>query len=401
MNSWDCFDTLIARRYLNPKTVFDEVGRRLGDPDFKTKRIIAEKSSNKTYADIYARLPGIDPKIELEVELEHNFPIMENLLKVKDGDLILSDMYLPTDFVEKLLRNCGLKKDVKIVVTPDGKKKGWIWDKIEKHKIKNHYGDNFKSDVISAKNNGVNGVHYTGFGFNELESLVSQVDKNLALWMRYTRLICPYTDPRYINFWNDQANLNLPILVLATLELPNNDIAFSYRDCHNWQRIYEAMTGKKGIRLDTSRKMWLEPNEYFKKYIAETVGKNTTIVDLQGKGHSIWNFYNQSPPHTLYIAGKTLPYIERLVEFNTKSLEKHNCFNQGPIVDWNAKGPIRGANDHPADVAEVQTAAINAGIKAASWFKIKRNKDLLLELVKRTNSKNFTHGNVAWAKFNV
>jgi hypothetical protein len=401
VNSWDCFDTLIARLYFHPKTVFDEVGRRIGDPDFRTKRVHAEKASNKTYEDIYARLPGIDPQIELDVELEHNFAINENIIQVKDGDLILSDMYLPADFIMKMLRNVGMCADVDIIVTPNGKKKGWIWDEVKsKYNIENHYGDNKKSDVLSAQANGVNGVHYTNFELNDTERMVYKHDKQLGLWMRCTRLQCPFNDERHIKFWNDQANINLPVLALATLELPNTPIAFSYRDCYNWQKIYEAMTGKQGYRLDVSRKMYLDPNDYFKNYMKFVKEIGATIVDMQGKGRSILSFYEGKPPSTLYIGGKTPDYITQLVQYNTKSMEKHNCYEEGPVVDFNEHGAVRGVNDHPSDVADIHKKAGQAATRYISKFKFKRNKELLLELVKMYDTKNFTNKNVSWAKYN-
>ena len=401
MNSWDCFDTLIARLHYYPKTVFDEVGRRIGDPDFRTKRVRAEKESNKTYEDIYARLPGIDPQVELDVELEHNFAINENIIRVRDGDLILSDMYLPPEFIMKMLRNVGMFADVDIIVTPNGKKKGWIWESVkEKYNIENHYGDNKKSDVLSAQANGVNGVHYTNFELNDIERMVYKHDKQLALWMRCTRLQCPFNDERHIKFWNDQANINLPVLALATLELPDTPIAFSYRDCYNWQKIYEAMTGKQGYRLDVSRKMYLEPNEHFKNYMKFVKEIGATIVDMQGKGRSILSFYDGKPPNTLYIGGKTPDYITQLVEYNTKSMEKHNCFEEGPVIDFNERGAVRGVNDHPSDVADIHKKAGQAATRYINNFKFKPNKQLLLELVKLYDTKNFTNKNVSWAKYN-
>lgn len=401
MNSWDCFDTLIARLHYHPKTVFDEVGRRIGDPEFKSKRVAAEKASNKTYEDIYKRLPGVDPQVELDVELEHNYPIFENINKVQDGDLILSDMYLPKDFIMKMLRNVGLTKDVDIIVTPNGKKKGWIWDEVKaKYNIKNHYGDNMKSDVKSAQANGVNGVYYSNYEFNDIEQMVYKRDKQLACWMRCIRLMCPYNNERHIRFWNDQANVNMPVLALATLELPDTPIAFSYRDCHNWHYLYEAITGKQGYRLDVSRHMYLNPNNYFKEYMAFIKEKGVTIVDLQGKGKSILNFYEGDPPNTLYIGGSTPEYITQLVPYQTKSMEKHNCFEEGPVIDFNENGPVRDINDHPSDVADIHKKAGQAATRYVSKFKFKRNKELLLDLVKLYDTKNFTNKNVSWAKWN-
>jgi len=406
MNSWDIFDTLIARLHVDPKSIFDEVGRRIGDDAFKEKRIAAwntvkKTCKEKTYQDIYNILTEYDPQIELDVEFEHNFPIYENIMKVKDGDLLLSDMYLPADFILKMLRNVGLTAEVDIIVTADGKKKGWIWDSVKsKYNINAHYGDNYKSDVVSAQKHGINGILYEGHKFTEIEKYVHRNDKQLASWMRCVRLLCPFNDSKHIKFWNDQANINLPVLALATLELPDTPIAFTYRDCFNWQKIYQYMTGKQGYRLDVSRKMYLSRNEHFTKYMQFVKDINATIVDLQGKGRSIQSFYNGNPPNTLYIGGSTPPYVTQLVSYQTKSMEKHNCFDEGPIIDWDENGPIRGLNDHPEDVADIHRKAGQAAIRYISAFKFKRNISLLGYLVTLYDTSNFTNKNVKWARNN-
>lgn len=403
MNSWDVFDTLIARRFFYPKTVHEETARRINDSNYVKKRIRAEKATKKdegNFEDIYKLLPEYDPQVELQVELEHLFPIVENINKVKDGDLILSDMYLSADEIMKILRNCGLTKNVDIIVTRYGKRHGYIWDSVkQKYNIDTHYGDNNHSDVKTAQANGVNGVLDTLTHFTELEQMAYEVDPQLACWMRKTRLLCPHTGDAK-KYWIEQANLNLPVLALATLELPDRDIAFTYRDCCNWQPLYEAMTGKKSKMLITSRKMYLEPNEHFKEYIDRTIDANTTIVDLQGEGNSIYKFYNQAPPHTIYIGGKTLPYVDRLVPFATKSLEKHNCYQFGPVIDWDEDGPIRGPNDHPQQIAKIQYNAMASAISICDLFKPKPNKELLLKFVERMHSKEYATTNIKWAKFN-
>lgn len=406
MNSWDVFDTLIGRLHYHPHSIFDEVGSRIGDSSFKEKRISAWKQVkktcvDKTYNDIYDILHEYDPQIELDVELEHNFPIYENIMKVKDGDLLISDMYLPADFIMKMLRNVGLTADVKIVVTADGKKKGWIWDSIiETYNIANHYGDNEKSDVKSAQAHGINGVLYTGYKLNDIENFVYKHDRQLAYWMRSVRLMCPYNNEKHIKYWKDQANINLPVLALATLELPDTPIAFTYRDCFNWQKLYEAMTGKQGYRLNVSRKMYLTPNEHFAKYMTFIKEVGATIVDLQGKGRSIQSFYNGNPPPTVYIGGKTPPYVTRLVDYQTKSMEKHNCFDEGPVTDWDENGPIRGVNDHPADVADIHKKAGQAAVRYIKHFDFKNSLHLLKELVRLYDTHNFTNKNVTWARNN-
>jgi predicted HAD superfamily hydrolase len=209
MNSWDCFDTLVARRFVEPYTIFEEVGRRLGIEKFSKLRRWAEKNSDRTYEGIYKNLPNIDSNIEFQVELEHCFGIVENINKVQDGDIIVSDMYLTKDQIRQILISCGLKKDVEIYVTPDGKHRGTIWSSLPK--IDLHVGDNLRSDVESPRSYGITAEHYTGHQFNETEKFVSDFDFELACWMRYVRLQCPYSRGDKL-FWLDQSNLNLPVL---------------------------------------------------------------------------------------------------------------------------------------------------------------------------------------------
>jgi predicted HAD superfamily hydrolase len=122
MNSWDCFDTLVARRFFHPHSIFEEVERISGCKGFVKLRKSFEKTGNLTYKEIYDQITDVDPDLEFNLELEHCFGIPENINKVKDGDIIISDMYLSESQVRKILENCGLKKDVKIIVTLDGKK---------------------------------------------------------------------------------------------------------------------------------------------------------------------------------------------------------------------------------------------------------------------------------------
>jgi len=401
MNSWDCFDTLIARIYYDPKTIFDEVGRRINDLDFKEKRIRAEKKSKiKSYEDIYKRLPEYNPAIELDVELEHNFPIVENIKKVKHGDLILSDMYLPKEFIMKLLRNCGLTANVDIIVTPNGKKKGWIWDSVkQKYNIQKHYGDNYKSDVLSAQNNDVFGVHDTAFNFNSLEKQIYEKDTNLACWMRYVRLQCPYNDPKQQEIWNDQANINLPVLALATLELPNKPIAFTMRDCVYWQPLYKAMTGNSSTTLYSSRHCYKNPNEHFIEYIRQT-SNGKIIVDLLGSGKSIHNFFkNQHLEYeAFYIAsGLDSPQVPIMVKAGNSGLERHNSSPKlKPLVDFNADGPIFGKYERDVIVSNIQSNAMDLAVKSSKYFNIKRNKELLQFFVDLMDN-DYTTKNTEWS----
>lgn len=397
MTSWDCFDTLIARRYVHPYTVFDEVGKRLGIPNFREIRMEAEKQSNGTYDDIYSRLPGIDSLLELQVEKEHLFPIVQNMNRVKDGDIIVSDMYLTVEQVTDLLKSCGLNKDVKVYVTWGGKWDGWIWDKIERPDL--HVGDNIKSDVDVPKKHGINTEFYTQHELNDVEKEVSKYDPELACWMRMVRLSCPYSDAFKL-FWEDQSNLNIPTLALASLELPKVPLAFTYRTSANWLSIYKAVVGGDAIEYQTSRECYSSASSEFIQYFTkEIIEEKRTIVDVQGSGKSLESFLSRTnlpTPGMIYLTG---PVIDKYVsiaqgsfEFDkwlsvkTDACEKLNLLDIGAISSWNSEGIKRLPCEHNLDIVKVQLEAVDVAVKSAQYFNIKPNKNLLLILLEKMNS---------------
>jgi hypothetical protein len=392
MKSWDCFDTLIARKFVDPQSIFDEVERRTGIKGFRKKRIKAEANSNGTYLDIYKHLPfDIDPSIEFQVELEQCYGIVENINAVEDGDIIVSDMYLSEEQVCKLLQSCGFTKNVKIYVTNGGKRDGWIWKNLPK--IDLHIGDNYIADVESPKKYNIESFHYTEHAFNNREKLIAEIDFELACWSRYIRLQCPYTDEFRKNIWIDQANLNIPVLALATFELPEDrDIAFTYRDSAYWHKIYKAMTNKEGVRLDASRICYYNPTDEFNKYVNDTVG-NCLIVDLQGTGESAKAFFGNTK-EVLYIAGPSVEPIKFLVPRVSLAIEHHNVTRDGTIIKWN-NGPVRDIPDHDINAVEVQECAINLACKTINMFKFSPNIKLLETLVSMMK-KNYTHKNVKY-----
>jgi len=386
MNSWDCFDTLIARRFYHPYTVFDEVGKRLKIKNFRELRISAEINSDNTYEGIYKNLPGIDPGIEKQVELEHCFPILENLNKVQDGDLILSDIYHTAEFVEKLLRNCGLTKNVKFVVTADGKSKGWIWNKLPS--ITLHVGDNERSDIKSAKKHGITAELYTGCHFTPHELKIKETNEDLACWIRYVRLSCPYQDDISKSLWMDQANFNLPVLTLASLELPKVDIAFNFRDCVYWKPLYEAIFNCQTTRFDSSRYCYNNPSPEYTDYV-HTTTKNKLIVDLQGTGKSAIAFFN-NVPNIMFICGIPKTGIQVLIIQEGDAIERHNCAEIGTLIGWNSTGGVRAEIEFNPIIPKVQSQAMSVAISAADKFKPSANKETLNWLLLEMND-NFTY----------
>ena len=114
IRTYDVFDTLIARRGVEPDSVLRRLEARSGLPGLADARARADRAlgaRGRPYqlADIWREVEetlALDPDaarrlMDLEVLIEHEecIPIVENLARVRDGDLLVSDTYLPADVV--------------------------------------------------------------------------------------------------------------------------------------------------------------------------------------------------------------------------------------------------------------------------------------------------------------
>ncbi len=189
--SFDVFDTLLLRPFSEPTDIFFFLGEKLGIMDFKRIRIqqefLARKEHEKkygdnevTFAEIWERMErevGIPAnegmKAELEAEERFCFanPFMLelfNALKEMGKTIIaVSDMYLPSDFVGRLLEKNGFTGIEKIYMSCEyGKSKsvgdlyGVVKDTYAKALRIVHIGDNEYSDVKKAKEAGLSAYIY-------------------------------------------------------------------------------------------------------------------------------------------------------------------------------------------------------------------------------------------------
>jgi len=383
MNSWDCFDTLVTRKYFHPQTVFHAVAAKLNDPSFVQRRINAERQSNGTYEGIYKNLPQVDPNIEFETELEHCFGIVENLQKVKDGDIIVSDMYLKPEQVARILTSCGLNKDVKVYVTPGGKHSGTIWQHLGK--IDNHIGDNLHSDVHSPNKHGINAIHYTESNFTDYEAFVLSQNAQLAFWMRFIRLSCPYHG-HLKKLWWDQATLNIPVLTLTSFLLPNKPIVFVLRDGIHLHKIYETVTGRKPTTFISSRKCLWNPSKEFVDYALSATCEKV-IVDIQGSAKSLKVFFGnlgRKMPETIYVCGPVEAPARGLSYIKSDAIERFNFSPEGTLVGWDENGPVMLKCEHPADVVKMQEAVIKVALDSYGRFAVRpqsNDRELLTSLL--------------------
>ena len=176
--SLDVYDTLLVRPYVRPKDVFIHIERKEDAPGFTEERIAAEMrcmaSPYPTTLDrIYEEIPEKYRHLkdrELEYESNAICPkrILETYRKILSEHrvVIITDMYLPSEFIQDLLRKNGIDGYERFYLSSaEGRSKGkgnmygYVLEDlgIDKSQII-HVGDNIKTDYLNPKKQGFNAI---------------------------------------------------------------------------------------------------------------------------------------------------------------------------------------------------------------------------------------------------
>ena len=337
VNSFDVFDTLISRRCVDPLRVFAMVETATGIPGFAAVRRAAEiaiANPGMTFDDIHAEVSlrlGLDAaasellkQAEIDAELAQAIPISENLARVKDGDLLLSDMYLSPHVIRSLLQKAGLDRCVGLVVSTDGKQSGRIWPQVQASlDISRHLGDNRHSDVEMPRRFGIVSEHTRVAEPTPVEQWCLDAGlRPLGELIRAARLRIATTDPLARQLLMVQTQFNFPILMLTSIALHRHAksigatrLLFSSRDCHLWHMLYSALfpNDLETEYLYTSRRLRVQSTAPYRIYARSRLGDNSILIDLCGSGWSSARlmetlemparalyFLHQLPPIPLY-----------------------------------------------------------------------------------------------------
>ena len=180
--SFDIFDTLIERDVSDPLDIFTLVENETGEPNFRIKRIQAEKmarnrsvSKEVNKEDIYCEYNAYrescerlkDTELRIEAENIHikksMFLFYKRCVAENKNIFLVSDMYLNADFIDYLLKKCGIHGYKKIYVSCEYEKnkvtselfKVLLEDAgIMKNDIV-HFGDSPKADLLGARKAGI------------------------------------------------------------------------------------------------------------------------------------------------------------------------------------------------------------------------------------------------------
>jgi hypothetical protein len=322
-HSFDIFDTLLARRCVEPKNVFHELEQRVRLHGFAEQRIRAERmvaSGPYTLDDIYAVFHthfGMEAEVvdylkqmEIALEVENAIPIRENLDAVENGDVLITDMYLPRDAIMKLLDKIGLRKQVGLIISSSGKHSGQIWPGVHASlALEQHVGDNMHSDVRSPLDAGLFAEHLTTSNLSSHEQFLrNEGFEQLARVVREVRLTQLHSGlgREKVSQRLLQINNNIPILVLTSVVLKLlskktgvGKILFSSRDCYYFSRIFNALSDKAGWNVPseyfyTSRLTRISPSESYLRYFKGIADGQSLVVDLCGTGWSLGELYRRA-----------------------------------------------------------------------------------------------------------
>jgi hypothetical protein len=331
VDSFDVFDTLIARRCVDPHLVFATLEATNGIDGFAGLRLEAEQAvtgPGMTFDTIYTELGrrlGLDTdataslqQAEIDAELAQVIPIAENLGRVKDGDLLLSDMYLPTGAIRALLEKAGLDRRVGLVVSADGKQSGQIWERVRAgFSIGRHLGDNPLSDVEMPRRFNIASEHTRLAEPTQIERwCFNNQLRGLGELIRAARLRIATPDPLARRLLWVQMQYNFPILLLASMALHRHVTAagatrllFSARDCHLWHGLYRALF-PDAVRTEyfyTSRRTRVDPSPAYRAYCRSRLGPESLLVDVCGSGWSSARLME-----TLGLHGRALYFLHRI-----------------------------------------------------------------------------------------
>ncbi|MCQ4629749.1 hypothetical protein GB927_006850 [Shinella sp. CPCC 100929] len=314
IQSFDLFDTLVARRCNDPLQVFRAVEAKCGIAGFATRRHAVEMAmfGRRTYGldDIYSALIAeatlteaqaeSTRLLELEEEWDMLFPIQEVVARVDAHDIIISDMYLPYAFVSRILKEkCGL--DNKLYLSNYGKHHRVIWPSIlAEHTIRTHFGDNIHADIVGAAAAGINPTLVSISKWDRTEEILHSAGlAPYAHALRETRLKTFHRDPAIHNVLKAQAAVNIPLMVVGAFwalhcaeRFGADKILAASRDCNLWHQMlastHFARAGMPPVSyFQVSRTLCYDKSTEYEAYLRGRLGARTLLIDVVGTGNSL------------------------------------------------------------------------------------------------------------------
>ena len=413
IRSFDVFDTLLSRRYINSDIIWDQMEKSHGIQGFASNRKAADTGS-RNLKQIYQTMASANHipadqvnafcSDEIAREKELAFPIKENIDRVRDGDLLVSDMYMSGEDILNLVRSVGLEKQVTIFQSNGDKSTGAFWDRMKgKLDLEYHLGDNIHSDVQMPLSRGFNGVHYPNNLTPRENYLLENKMTHLGLLIREIRLRNHEKDFDALFSVANQENLFWLFVACEMLHRKYSDkkIVFLGRDCQLMHKIYNAYYSVQSYYLPFSREVALNQTEEAVQYLKHFTTEDSVLVDISSTGRT-WEIICKNHPFNvevmvysdLYWYSENKPSIHdsfssihrnSIIGPTSIILEIFNCGDHGKIrhIDIIEGVPVCrfGETEFPKEVIDVIHKPVNDAVALKAYYSsiTKELADLTIE----------------------
>lgn len=426
VNSFDIFDTLISRR-VEPHDIFSIVETRSNIPGFRSARIQAEELSDGSFDDIYRQLGKLlnikipqpyrtenikynikleaksSPlseslaildlntlmELEIEAELENTIPILCNINLVQDGDILISDMYLPASVIHRLLSKNGFNKRCELFLSYAGKHHGYIYDLVqERYHVGYHLGDSEYSDIYMAGTRGIKGILSTVHKSSKLEDMLGRAGmQEIRSCFKEFRLHNPYTESAVESkLYDHQVRYNIPILIFLARELRDimrtekrDKLLLFTRDGTLLKKIIQWLYPDINCMLfHSSRTIHRSYNEDYKKYVARYYKHDTCLIfDMAGSFNSGRTLYMEIfgylPRIHIFTYDNTIESYHGLTysifDDVNDCIEPLNTDIVGTLIGMSGECPIRAKLEFNEDHVRIQHSTVENFIKKYRYLR--------------------------------
>lgn len=350
-NSFDLFDTLIARRCVSPTLMWADVERASLIPGLAQARMVqghrlwSEGVVHET-ADMYGaallalgRSPGLATtalaaqlaSLEFASEQRELLPVRRHLLELKGFEWIISDMHHPDWVLHRLLARAkeavADRRPHTLVRTNRGKHDGVLWQQLRRDRgVLHHVGDNRHADVAQARAAGHQAQHTEWTLPNPCEVALNGVGAtSIMRAARAARLRCVGAAGEVMSQFEEAfASHVFPALALgavllrdAMAQLGRSQLLFCGRDGATWLRVFAVLyPDVPAWVLPSSRSSLIHGSSAYARLVQSNFLKSPDVLlaDLCGTGGS-WAVFCERwrvPPRALVFLNGYAGAPERL-----------------------------------------------------------------------------------------
>lgn len=184
--------------------------------------------------------------------------------------------------------------------------------------------------------------------------------------------------------WNEQASLNVPILILLSLFVPKvysgKRVLMTARDCNNLQRIFPLINPNITVEeFLTSRQCYRTASPSFKEYALQKLGDDDPLLlDLHGIGKTADEFFGElgkipkmflmvqsdlnDLPWRSYMFHRSFPQLWSGQSPFHWEIENANLDVVGSVMDVNHGVPLRAPLRYLPHLVEIQHQVVDKGV---------------------------------------